>query len=127
MSENVRFEQLNPNQLTYLEWLATSKFERKPATEALLAKELGLNDRTLRRWKQLPGFRDLITWRAREILKDNLSEIYGALSREAIKGSYQHIKLALEATGEYTENIRLTGAGGGPLQVEFVNDWRGSE
>jgi hypothetical protein len=116
----------NATQQQYIDWLAASKYERKPATEQLLAQELGVSDRTLRRWKKTPEFRRAITKRAREFLGDDLPEIFGALRREAIKGSYQHIKLALEVTGEHVDNLRLSGAGGGPLQVEFVNDWRGS-
>lgn len=96
-------------QLKYIDWLAASKYERKPATEQLLAKELGVNDRTLRRWKQDPGFRRQVTQRAREFLGEDLPEIYGALRREAIKGSYNHIKLALEMTGEHTDKIKVVG------------------
>lgn len=98
---------LSEKQQTYIDWLAISKYERKPMTEALLAKELNVTDRTLRRWKQTPGFRQLITKRAREFLGDSLPEIYGALAREAIKGSFPHIKLALEMTGEHTDKVKF--------------------
>lgn len=57
----------------------------------------------MRRWKKLSGFRDAITKRARELLSDDLPEIYGSLRREAIKGNFQHIKLAFEMTGEYKD------------------------
>jgi hypothetical protein len=90
-------------QLRYIDWLAASRYERRPITEQLLAGELGVTDRTLRRWKQLPGFREAITQRARELLGDDLPEIYGALRREAIKGSFPHIKMAMEMTGEYSD------------------------
>jgi hypothetical protein len=103
--------EFNSTQLRYIDWLAASKFERSPTTEQLLAKELGITDRTLRRWKLLPGFREAITQRARELLGEDLNEIYGALRREAIKGSFHHIKLALELTGEHTDKIK-------------VDDWR---
>lgn len=105
-------------QLLYLDWLAISKYERKPATEQLLAKEIGVTDRTLRRWKNLPGFREAITQRAREFLNENLPEIYGALQREAIKGNFQHIRLALELTGEYAEKQRVEHSG--KIQTEDV-------
>lgn len=95
--------EFSTNQLKYIDWLATSKYERKPATEQLFAVEIGVTDRTLRRWKLLPGFRESITKRARELLGNSLPEIYGALRREAEKGNFQHIKLALEMTGEYKD------------------------
>lgn len=36
-------------------------------------------------------------------MNESLPEIYGALRREAEKGSFPHIKLSLEITNEYTE------------------------
>lgn len=105
MSNNVHF---SANQITFIEWLATTKFERTPATQKLLADDLGVNEKTLTRWKQIPELKEAVTKRARELLGDDLPEIYGALRREAMQGSYQHIKLALELTGEYTETTRQT-------------------
>lgn len=91
-------------QQQYIAWLAQTKYERKPATEQLFAAEIGLSDRTLRRWKNSPEFRQAVTVQARQFLNDSLPEIYGALRREAEKGSYSHIKLSLEITGEYIED-----------------------
>lgn len=103
--------EFNDKQLEYIEWLAQSRYDRSPSTEQLFASRIGVTDRTLRRWKLLPGFRGAITQRARELLGEDLNEIYGALRREAIKGSFNHIKLALELTGEHTDKIK-------------VDDWR---
>ena len=123
MSESVRFEAgYTVQQLRYLDWLAASRYERRPVTEQLLAAEIGITDRTLRRWKQLPGFRAAITQRARELLGDDLPEIYGALRREAVKGNFQHIKLALELTGEHVDKMEHSGEVG--LKIEYVNNWR---
>lgn len=117
MSENVGF---SPNQLLVIEWLATPRFDRTPPTQELLAKKLGINDRTITRWKQEPELLEAINKRARELLSSDLPEIYGALRREAVKGSYQHIKLSLEMTGEYTEKLELSGG----ISVTYTNDWR---
>lgn len=108
MSEMSEFSE---KQQMYIDWLAVSKYERKPLTEQLLAREIGVADRTLRRWKQSPSFRKAITQRAREFLGDDLPEIFAALRREAVKGSFNHIKLALELTGEHTDKVK-------------VQDWR---
>ena len=99
--------EFNAGQLRFIDWLAASKYERSPTTEALLARELGIADRTLRRWKLLPGFKQAIRQRAREYLGDDIPEVYAALRREAIKGNFHHIKLALELTGEYTDKVRI--------------------
>ena len=40
--------------------------------------------------------------RARELNGEALPDVYNSLRDEAIKGSYQHQKLLLELTGEYT-------------------------
>lgn len=68
---------------------------------------MGVTDRTLRNWKKkLPGFQEAVAQRARELLSNDLPEIYGALRREAAKGSFQHIRLAFEMAGEYTPTER---------------------
>ncbi len=104
MSQNVPF---SARQLKFIEWLATTKYDRHPPTQELLAEELGLNRRTLYRWKKDRELQKAVLQRARELLGDDLPEIYGALRREATQGSFQHIKLALEMTGEYVPTERL--------------------
>lgn len=100
MSQNVPF---TANQILFIEWMATPRIDRTPPTQELFADKLGINRKTITRWKQLPGFDEVVRKRARELLSSDLPEIYGALRREAKKGSFQHIKLAFEMTGEYTE------------------------
>jgi hypothetical protein len=116
MTKNVKF---SSNQIAAIEWLATSKFDRHPPTQGLLADQLGVSLVTISRWKRKPEFNEAVTARARELLGSDLSEIYASLRREAIAGSFQHIKLALELAGEYTERRELTGADGGAIVVEW--------
>lgn len=115
MSQKVTF---STNQVRFIEWLANTKYDRSPPTQEMLADELGVRRETLSRWKQLPGFKEAVTQRARELLGDDLPEIYGALRREAAHGSYQHIKLALELVGEYAEKQRVEHSG--KIQTEDV-------
>ncbi len=119
MSQNVPF---SARQLKFIEWLATTKYDRHPPTQELLAEELGLNRRTLYRWKKDKNLREAVIQRARELLGDDLPEIYGALRREAAKGSYQHIRLAFEMTGEYmpTERHEHTGEDGGEMRLVIL-------
>lgn len=119
MSGNVTF---TAKQLAAIEWFAASNSERHPPTQKMLAEELGVTERTIIRWKELPGFRDAATARARELLGDDLPQIYAALKREAKKGSFQHIKLAMEMAGEYVERQEVTGADGGAITIKVVYD-----
>lgn len=96
-------ENWTPNQLRLMEWLATPKQERNPETVELLAEAMGVNPATTWRWRKLDGFQDAVNAMARANVGDRLPEIYGALLREAEKGSYQHIKLTLELSGDYIE------------------------
>lgn len=100
MHENAR---LSARQLKLVEWLATPKANHHPPTQELLADEMGINASTIYRWKQGKILQRAVIKRARELIEEDLPEIYGALRREAIAGNFQHIKLSLELTGEYNE------------------------
>jgi len=119
MSESVRF---TGKQRRYIEWLAETKYDRSPVNRELLAKELGVTSRTLRRWQKLEGFGEAVKERTRELLKADFPEILGALRREASQGSFQHIKLALEMLGEYVERREVTGKDGEPLIIKLTWD-----
>lgn len=109
MHETARF---SANQLKYIDWLATGKYSRTPPTEKAFAAEIGVNDSTLRRWKQGQNgftkeqFWETVTARARDLNREHLATVYESLRTEAEKGSFQHQKLILELAGEYTETTR---------------------
>ena len=110
------------NQIKYIDWLAMGKYSREPATEQLFAETIGINRRTLIRWKKGQNgfteaeFWDAVTERAREFNRQALTTVYDALRDQAEKGSFQHQKLLLELTGEYTETRKIEG-GENPLLV----------
>ena len=60
--------------------------------------------------------------RARELNFLAIPNTYNSLRDEAEKGSYQHQKLLLELTGEYTPRQELTGASGGPIVINWDDD-----
>jgi hypothetical protein len=105
MSPNVR--KFNNGQEQYIAWLAIPRFERIPGTQAEFAKSIGVTDRTLRRWHDLPGFWDEVTAVSRQNLREGIGNIYGALRRAAESGSFQHIKLALELLGEHIDRLQV--------------------
>jgi hypothetical protein len=111
-------ENWTPNQIRFIEWLATPKLERKPETVELLAAEMGVNAATLWRWKKLDGFQETVNHLARTTVHSRLPEVYGALLREAEKGSFQHIKLTLELSGDYVERSETKISG----NLEFSAD-----
>lgn len=112
------------NQIRFQEWLSLPKYERIPPNQELLAPILGVREETLSRWKQKPGWNEAVNALARERLGQHLPEIYGALVREAEKGSIQHIRTALELAGELAQ----PGSEESPfaMRIEYVNDWRGN-
>ena len=73
---------------------------RIPESQTALAKELGLNRKTITRWKDLPGWWETVNELARELFIRDTAQYYAALNREARKGHYQHLQLALEMSGE---------------------------
>ena len=116
------------DQITLQQWLALPKRERKPKTLGLLASSLGIEQNTLTRWKQLDGFMDEVRKFIRSELEDDISEIYGALRKEAKAGSFQHIKLALELNGDYVQKIAPTSPDGkepakttGSIDIRLIN------
>lgn len=101
MQENA--SKLSRNKAKFACWLAMSKYNRIPSTQDRLANDLGLDPSTLTRWKKEPAVQAEVKRLVRASLATERGNIYGALIREATKGSFQHIKLALEILGDIGE------------------------
>lgn len=114
-------EKWSVKQGKFIEWLATPRQDREPSTVELLAERLDVNPATLWRWKKLDGFQDAVNELARNSVHSRLPEVYGALLREAEKGSFQHIKLTLELSGDYVERSEQKIIG----SLELTADERG--
>lgn len=110
-----------PNQEKFIRWLATPEDLRERRTHADFAESIGVAERTLYRWKELPGLTRAAASLAREMLAGDLPEIYGALVKQAKAGSFQHIKLALEVAEHYVEKHEHSGSGGGPIRIVEVS------
>ena len=94
-------------QVQLQEWLALPKRERSPKTQTGFAKKLGVSRTTLHNWRKLPGFQEAVNAMARIELAKQVPDVYDAIAREAIAGSYQHAKLMLELLEEYEETLNL--------------------
>jgi len=71
------------------------------------AAENGVHPNSCTNWVKDPVFQEQAVAFRRQILLQDLPEIYKALSKKAKAGSFQHIKLALELAGEYSEEKTL--------------------
>ena len=131
MSE--KSEKWTLKQIQVQEWLATPRYDRIPPNQEMLAKRLNVSDRTIRRWQKEDGWQEAVNDIARAQVGVKLSEVYGALLREAEKGSFQHIQLTLELAGDYikTQRQEVTGKNGEPLFKGYAqvtpDDWDDTE
>jgi hypothetical protein len=89
-----------PPQIRLINWLALPKYERIPPNQELLADELGVDPGTLTRWKRKEGIQEEVNRIAKAGLSRAVPEVYGALIREAERGSIQHIRTVLELIGD---------------------------
>src|SRR5215218_7725700 len=105
MPDNV--QNLTAGQQRFLVWLALPKSQRHPHSQELFASDLGVNEKTLRRWRRDLDLDRRAAELAKEQLKVHLPEIYGALVREAKSGNFQHIKLALEVAQHHTDEVNV--------------------
>jgi len=69
--------------MVLVEWLATPKFKRSPSTQEALASKLGINRRTIIRWKQMPELRRLVLQRAKELHTENIIDISSGNKKES--------------------------------------------
>jgi hypothetical protein len=109
-----------PNQTKLIRWLARPESLREPRTHAELAKDLGVGERTLYRWKELPGLTSAVAELAREHLEDDLPEVYHALTKKAKRGSFQHIKLVLELAGHCSGRKEVPGKVSGAVPIRLI-------
>lgn len=112
-------ENWTADQSKFIEWLATPRYERVPPNQGMLADSMNVDEVTLWRWKKLPGFMDEVNSIVRAGLKLRLGEVYGALLREAERGSYQHIQLVMEMTGEYVKQQKNMNEQSGEVTIVF--------
>lgn len=106
-----------PDQERLIAWLALPKAERKPRTQAALATELCIDEATIWRWKNLPGFREAVSKLAREYVQDDIPEILATIRRKAKGGSIPHIDRALAMAG-LEADVEAAGKGNGSIILQ---------
>ena len=112
-------ENFTADQLRFIDWLALPKAERRPKTYQLFAKEIGVHPDTLTDWKKIPGLMATSVQRSRELVKDHIADIIGALVRDAKKGSIPHIDRAFAMAG-LEADVEAAGKGAGNVQFNTL-------
>ena len=88
-------------QVIFMEWLALPKEMREPPTQTILAKQLGVTDAVLSRWKLLPGFWDGIDRVHIKKLRERMGELHEALFQLALSGKHpKYMEMAFQLAKE---------------------------
>jgi hypothetical protein len=96
MPEGIRKKrELTAPQNRLLAWLSSPKDERAPEILGALSQELGVNPKTLQRWRTKLDLDAVADEGARRRLLESLPTVYRALAQKAEEGSHDHMKLYL--------------------------------
>jgi hypothetical protein len=82
---------LTVKQLKTIELLAIGEM-----TNVQIAAAVPVNVNTISKWKREPAFMEAVVLRSRELLKENLPEIYLSLTKKSKQGNDRHIKIFLD-------------------------------
>jgi len=80
-------------------------------TRDQIAKELGINRRTIYNWLQIPEFKEWLYSRRMELINNSLIDIYRVAVDKARRGDYNFCRLILEMSGEYTPGMKVNTSG----------------
>jgi hypothetical protein len=78
-------EDIEPKE-KFVVWLATPPIERKPKTQAALAKLIGVNAVTLSKWKNSPDVASQVNSASRRYVSGRVSELIAAVFDDAVAG-----------------------------------------
>ena len=92
---------LDTRQQAFLEWLCTPSVGRVPSSQAQYALSIGVDDGTLRRWKNKPGFKQEWQRRVNDLQgsPERTQRLLDNLFDRALDGDNNSAKLYLQATG----------------------------
>jgi AcrR family transcriptional regulator len=84
-------EKFNGKQIQAIELLAKGDL-----TTVKISQELGIGRRTLYQWRKQREFMDAVIYRARQMIREQLPELYRSAVKEAKKGKHSYFKTLLE-------------------------------
>ncbi len=113
-------------QAVYIAWAASPSVDRWPENlEALASQVLGCSARVVRKWREKNPAIDeragrLASDTFMHVRRDVIDAVADVATRHEFK-AYNHQRMVLEITGDYNpkKQIAHTGAGGGPVKVDF--------
>lgn len=68
-----------------------------------VCEQCGIAERTLYTWKKDPRFVEAVISRSREMIQNQLPEIYSSLKKRCVNGSAQHMKILFDHLDKLTE------------------------
>lgn len=86
-----------------------------------IAEEIGVTRSTIWRWRKNPLFTEAVLVRAREMVKEELPQVYSALRRNARGGDARHIKILLDHVNEIEDRDR--GYSSGSITFTWKDTW----
>ena len=90
-------------------------------THEQIAKELGINRRTIYNWLNNKEFKDWLNSKRLELIDNSLIDIYRVAVEKAKKGDYNFCKMLLEISGDYQPGMKLNTIGSQELiKIEVV-------
>lgn len=91
---------LDSRQTQYIDWLVTPSPDRLPRTQGEMAKMLGVDPTTLRRWEKKPVFKKEWDRRVAEIQgsPERTQKLLDSLYAKALSGDNRAAQLYLQAT-----------------------------
>lgn len=95
-------------------WLASPKKYRTPKSQAALAKQFGVAQITLSKWKDEAGFMDDVVILARKRARKHTPFVIEALREGVARGNVRAMKLWLQYVEEWSEK-NITDLGGETL------------
>jgi hypothetical protein len=100
---------LDSRQTQYLEWLVTPSHERVPRTQGEMARTLGVDPTTLRRWEKRPTFKTEWDKRVNEIQgsPERTQRLLDALYEKALGGDNRAAQLYLQATNRLMPQVTI--------------------
>lgn len=91
----------------YLDWKASPKALREPKTETELADKLGVDRKTLWRWRQISGFDKERLKRIRDYFIEDTPDIITALREKAKEGNVQAIVAWMELVEQIAKKLEV--------------------
>lgn len=109
MEKKINYAEFKPEQIEAARLLATREVDTdQKLTYDEIAKKVGVNRRTLLRWREDEKFIALVEDIADKYMAMFLTEVYGHLRKQVRRGSVKAIELALKRAGKLIDRKEVS-------------------